>query len=282
MKIKIRNLSPSDIPSADRIVCAAFNSNESRAKEISRYLSLQPDGWLLALAGDDPIGMVGAVDYGPFAWVGFMAVLPEMQRQGIGNQLMMHMLEWLERRCCPMVRLDASEAGTHLYPKLGFIGDGYAQIYAYNKPVSLGTPAGYVGQIQEKDITDVVSLDEAVFGAFRKNLLQSYIHDFPDRSFLTRSDAGQITGYLIAQEAKIGPWISILDESAEMLLKAALSLSYEDYLRVIVPSQNQSAAGLLKKVGFSEGDPHLHMRRGGESLPGKRSMIYAQASFAVG
>ncbi len=66
MKIKIRNLSTSDIPSADRIVCTAFNSQESRAGEISRYLSLQPDGWLLALSGDDPIGIVGAVDYGPF------------------------------------------------------------------------------------------------------------------------------------------------------------------------------------------------------------------------
>jgi predicted N-acetyltransferase YhbS len=282
MQIEIRNLFPSDIPTANAIVCSAFNSLESRAREIRRYLALQPDGWLLASNGDYPIGMVGAVDYGPFAWVGFMAVLPEYQHQGVGYQLMSHLLSWLDLRRCPMVRLDASVAGAYLYPKLGFVGDGNALIFTRYGSSRSGILPNGIYCIQEADIPEVVSIDKSVFGARRENLILSYIHDFPERSFVSRSESGQVTGYLIAQEAKIGPWISIQDESAELLLKAALSLPNMDNLRLIVPSENLAAAELLKRYSFSVGDPHLHMRRGGGRLPGRRSLIYAQASFAVG
>jgi len=85
---------------------SAFGAPESHVADIRRYLALQPDGWLVAVAQGRPVGMVGAVDYGPFAWVGLMAVHAEAQQRGIGSALLQRLLTWLDARGTPMVLLN--------------------------------------------------------------------------------------------------------------------------------------------------------------------------------
>ena len=87
MEISIRNLSAADIPAADKIVMSAFGQSESRLDEMRRYLEIQPDGWFVAEQAGLLLGMVGAVDYGAFAYIGLMVVWPEFQGRGIGRLL---------------------------------------------------------------------------------------------------------------------------------------------------------------------------------------------------
>ena len=92
MNISIRALTFADIPDADRILCAAFRTKDSRATELHRYLTLQSDGWFAAEIENKLVGTVGAVVYDTFAYLGLMAVDPSVQRQGIARQLMQHAL----------------------------------------------------------------------------------------------------------------------------------------------------------------------------------------------
>jgi predicted N-acetyltransferase YhbS len=286
MDTEIRNLIPEDIPQADRLMNLAFASSGSRQDEIRRYLSMQPDGWLTLREAGELTAMVGAVDYGSFAWIGLMAVRPERQRQGLGNLLLGRLLAWLDGRGCPMARLDASVAGTDLYRKFGFVDAGQALVflkpeYDRTKTVQYGNSAG-IQPMQAADLPEVVELDEQIAGARREGLLSIYRGDFPERSFVARSRSGNVIGYLVAQRQKIGPWACADPAAAEGLLQAALSLPYEDVPRAIVPVENEHARLVLTQAGFTEGKPHLHMRRGGDQLPGQREKLYGQASYAVG
>src|SRR5215210_6941100 len=109
MTISVRSITEADLDAADVVLEAAYGPSGGRRKErMRRYLSLQPDGWLLALLDDVVVGTVGAMDYGPFAYIGLMAVHPSAQRQGIGLMLMQRLLAWLDARRCPFSLLDAT------------------------------------------------------------------------------------------------------------------------------------------------------------------------------
>lgn len=87
MAFHIRNLQPADCESAARVAQAAFGWVESRIGDLLRSFEVQPDGYFIAEQDGVTLGMVGAVDYGPFAYIGHMAVQPEFQGLGIGRRL---------------------------------------------------------------------------------------------------------------------------------------------------------------------------------------------------
>jgi GNAT superfamily N-acetyltransferase len=120
MDISIRVLAPDDIEIADGIVTSAFGFTDSRGREIRRYFSLEPKRWFLATYQDQPAGVVGATNYGPFTYLSIMTVRKELQRKRIGQAMLQHMLDWTEAQGISFLRLDASEAGFPLYLRFGF------------------------------------------------------------------------------------------------------------------------------------------------------------------
>jgi ribosomal-protein-alanine N-acetyltransferase len=282
MEIKIRKLDTSELEAADGILQAAFLPPMSRIQELRRCVALQPDGWRLAEMDGQAVGIVGSVDYGAFAWIGSMAVLPEFQNRGIGRALMNDILAWLDDRGCPMVRLDASDAGAILYHKLGFMGRGQVLSFVLEAKVPIRTLEVCVSLLRAVDIPAAADFDELVFGARRECMFELLVTDFPQRAFISHDQAGRVTGYLFAQAQKIGPWAAQEPVAALALLARAVSLEYEVAPRIITPEENGEAAELLIRSGFALRHPHLHMCRGGSGLPGRRDLIYGQASYGVG
>lgn len=285
MELEIRVLTEADLDAADLIMRDAFQRTQSSRSELAMYLNLQPDGRFIALVDGAPVGMVGAVDYGPFAYIGSMAVLQTWQRYGFGYRLMEHLLKWLEARGCPMARLDASPAGQHLYPRLGFVTDEQTLVFKLEGAASATRAPECVSTARLQDLAAITDFDAPIFGARRAAVFERYFDRLRDRVFIMRDEIGQMTGYLFAQLGSIGPSAARRPQDAEALLAAALSLSYETPPVVRVPSSNLAAAQMLKSNGFQltgASTPHLHMRRGGERMPGDHTMLYGLASFAIG
>src|SRR5687767_3269506 len=122
--VRIRPLGATDIAAADGVLCAAFTTGESFAPRLRRYLTIQPDGWLVAETEGQIVGMVGAIDYGSFAYVGMMGVRPDWQSRGVGGRLLGTLLSWLDGRGVACARLEATDAGRPLYLRHGFIDAG--------------------------------------------------------------------------------------------------------------------------------------------------------------
>lgn len=283
MTCTIRRLAPDDLDAADTIATVAYGHG-SRRRELARYLALRPDGWLLALLDGTPAGIVGTTEFGPFAYVGLMAVHPEFQRRGIARRLMDHLIALLDERGCPAILLDASAAGEPLYRSLGFVVDDRAVFYeraadAPRLPAPPNTHA--VSRLRREDLPAVAAFDAPRFGAERGDVLASYL-DAPDRAFVSRGAARQVCGFLFAQRQALGPWMAETPEDAEALLARALALPFDGAPSVIAPESHEYAARLLSRYGFAPQRTLAHMRRGGEPMPARRAHLYGQASFAIG
>jgi ribosomal protein S18 acetylase RimI-like enzyme len=282
MRLAIRTLTWADLEAAGAIVMAAFGSPYDRTDEVRRYLALQSDGWLLATVDDRPVGTVGALDYGPYAYISLLAVHPSIQRRGIGLTLMEHILAWLDARGCPMALLDATDYGAPLYRRLGFVEDDGTLVLGRDAGAVPPHTAAPAGPLQPMDLPALARFDAPIFGATREAVLASYLADAPERAFVARDAAGQMTGYLFAQARALGPWVARVSANAEALLATALALPFASAPEVVVPASNALALSLLKRHGFHVTRSLRHMRRGGHAVPSRRTLIYGQASLAIG
>lgn len=274
-------MTAADLTVADEIAVAAYGGTRRRS-ELARYLELQPGGWVLAVRDEAPAGLGGATFYGPFAYIGLMAVHPSQQRQGIAGAIMDYLLAWLQAQACPMTLLDASAAGQPLYAKLGFVEDDKVVAFVREHNDAPVIPATPVSIAAKRDLPDLTAFDVPIFGASRHHVLASYLNDPAGRTFLTRDAAGAVSGYLIAQEYNLGPWVARSAEDGAALLAHALALPYPNGQQVLVPAANRDAPSLLERFGFKAQRTLSHMRLGGTGSPTCRPLIYGQASFALG
>jgi GNAT superfamily N-acetyltransferase len=282
MDISIRILTPDDLDIADGIVTSAFGLTGSRTREIRRYFSLKPNHWILATYRGQPAGVVGATNYGPFTYLGMMTVHKEFQRKGIGQAMLQHMLDWAEVQGIPYLRLDASDAGFPLYLQFGFEVLDQALMFRHPDFSPLSDYQQKVRLLKSQDIQALADFDSPIFGANRTGLFQALLTDFPDRGFAVYDASGDMAGYLFAQTRRLGPWAARSPQAAESLLQAALTLSYKGVPLVIAPGTNTAASDLLGRYGFRHDFTNRHMQRGRSDIPGQRTAIYGETSFAVG
>lgn len=278
--LMIRLFTEDDQTVAQGILRAAYADHPINPYSLGRLRTLQPDGLLLAELDGTPAGLVGAVDYGPFAYVGMMAVHPGYQRRGVGQALVERLLAWLEQRGCPMAVLDASDAGEPLYRRLGFVTDDKTYLFVNDDCARRPLLPERVRPIQAADLPGLAALDVPLFGAARPAALELIWREQPGRGFLAEGPDGQPEGFLIAQEQLLGPWVARTPAAAEALLAAALTLPFEGSPRVQLSTTNSDATRILLRAGFSPLFGLCHMRYGG--APRDRSRIYGQTSFSLG
>jgi GNAT superfamily N-acetyltransferase len=281
MTITIRSLTEADFGIADTILQAAYGG-ASRKKRLQFYLRLQPDGWLIAAIDGELAGVAGAIDYGPVGHIGLVAVHPTQQRRGIARALMEWLLAWFDQRGCPVIRLDASAAGAHLYDQLGFVEDEKTVIFRQDDCTPRSAPSPRIWPLRPADIPGLTTFDAPLFGAERAAVFSGLLAEAPGRAFLARDADGQVSGYLFAQSQVLGPWAARTPAEAEALVAAALRLPFEGVPGAIVPSSNADAAQLLMRYGFSPQRSLSHMRRGGAGPIGRRAQLYGQTSLAIG
>ncbi len=282
MSLTIRSLTPGDLDAADAIYQASYRSAESRKAEMRRYLALPSSCWLLALLQREPVGMVGAVSYGRFASLGLMGVRPEAQRKGIGRALMARVLEWADGTGTPTVILDATEEGAPLYAGCGFVEADRALLLRRDEQAASGAPPATVRALDRGALAAVVEFDARYFGAAREAVLRQLLAEFPGRAFVCSDAAGDVTGYLVAQSRRLGPWVARGAAEAEALLQAAASLSFAAPPTVILPESNAAAHALVSRHGFRLVRSCAHMWRGASPTYRRRDSIYGQESFALG
>ena len=243
---------------------------------------MKPNRWFLATYRDQPAGVVGATNYGPFTYLGMMTVRKELQRKGIGQALLQHMLDWAEAQGISFLRLDASEAGFPLYLRFGFeVRDQALLFQPADYSPSLNFPQ-QVRPLKSQDIQALADFDTPIFGANRAGLFRALLTDFPERGFAVYDESGDMAGYLFAQTQRLGPWAAHSPQDAETLLQAALTLTYKEVPLAIAPATNMAASDLLERYGFSHLLTNRHMQRGRSDIPGQCAAIYGQTSFAIG
>jgi predicted N-acetyltransferase YhbS len=277
--VRIRPLAAIDIHAADGVLCAAFGTEQSFAARMHRYLTIQPHGWLVAEEGSEIVGMVGAVDYGRFAYVGMMGVRPDRQGHGVGGQLLGALLDRLDRRGVACARLESTDAGRPLYLRHGFTDAGVTHEFhraAEGQPASGGADGVEVAT----DLAEIVALDRALFGADRTRLWQWLFAAEPGGILVAR-EGGEVAGYLCVQADTLGPFGARTPGAAAALLRAAAPLIRSSRTRVMMPEQNLEGRAVLEAHAWTLQKIVPHLSRGPCPAPGWES-IYGKGSYCLG
>jgi ribosomal protein S18 acetylase RimI-like enzyme len=279
--ISIHAATQADLETLAHITKTAYNSVALDLTGLAQRLRIQPDGFFLAHLNDNPVGMVCVFDYHTFASIGTLGVLPEARGQGVARQLMEQAEAWANARNISSFMLDATPEGATLYEKMNYIdvdtnyrmtANLSGPTYKQHKTIHLAT---------SEDLDALLEFDTPIFGANRKKVLEVFLQDFPERTFLSKNRQGNLTGFLLAQSSTLGPWLAISPQSAERLLNAALALPFEKPPRVLLPATNKEGLELLLQHGFTVLQTLQHMVKG-EVPKRQRQLIYSQASYSLG
>jgi GNAT superfamily N-acetyltransferase len=283
MSISIQPFTEAELEATDEVIKLAYKRPDSRKESLRRYLAIQPGGSFVAKQNDTVIGFGGALDYGPFAYIGLMCVHPSMQKRGIGALLLEQLHDWLNARGCPTFLLDASPAGAPLYLHYGYVEDDITAVFKQSQSPQLprDLPAG-VSVLGGDDFPVLVAFDAPRFGANREALLATYRADAPERVLVVRNANRELTGYLVAQPNSIGPLVADSTEDAERLLLNALSLPFENEPSFFISANHSDALELLTRYGFSQQRVLSHMWKGKPVQRNRHTVIYGQASLGFG
>jgi GNAT superfamily N-acetyltransferase len=264
------------------IAMAAYDRPSSYEPILKRYLALQPDGWYLACLDGEPVGLGGAVDFGPFAYLGMMSVLPTMQKRGIGQALMEQLLSWLDARDCPTVLLNARSRAVSLYERYGFVKTEQTEQFKLSPLSRSQEMKRGISVASAEELPAVAAFDAPAFGASRLAVLTDYFVRASQRFFLSRDTCEQLTGFLVAGETALGPWHAASLDVAELLLLQALSLPYAGNLILSCAENNHDARVLLSRYRGEMIATLAHMRRGQPLQRDPEQRLYGMASLMLG
>lgn len=137
MDFAIESFSETDLDATDIVLRRVYNTQHSFARQLKRYLEIQPDGCFVGIDVNGKVaGFGAAADFGNFSYVGLMGTDPDFQGRGLGHLIMARLLEFLDRRRCPTVFLDARPAAASLYEQFGFVDEDVTIVFKQSNNVA--------------------------------------------------------------------------------------------------------------------------------------------------
>ncbi|MDQ8031381.1 hypothetical protein CEG14_16495 [Bordetella genomosp. 1] len=237
----------------------------------------------------------GAFDFGSYAAIGAIMILPDWQRRGIGRALM-EMLHQTLPEGRP-VSLIATEAGEPLYAALGYQATG--RIEKMSAPLDgldwyAGAPAAPADRIlpaRPDDNATLEALDAAATGARRAALVlarRAQAHS----AFLALDSGGAPSGYALGVPqgplTVIGPVIARNDEDALALIESVARSAARQpgctALRIDLAPAQTTLADALRARGFATDETPVIMTRGAapDTQPGYGPFVRAVPAQTYG
>lgn len=214
------------------------------------FYAADPEGFLLGLLDDQPIGCLAAVSYaGQFGFIGFYIVIPEQRGRGYGMRL------WqagMARLAGQTIGLDGVVAQQDNYKKSGFVW-AYSNIrYAGRSRPGAVLPA--VRPLSALPLETVLAYDRLCFPAQRAAFLQHWLH-LPASPALGYVEQERLRGYGVIrpcrQGYKIGPLFADDATIAEALYTALVAAVAPDApVYLDVPEVNAAALALAERFGM--------------------------------
>ena len=220
----IRRLEPGDLKR-----CVALSIDRGWSPERSKWSLLLEASEAFGVDAPDGRGLAGAVvltRWGPdLASVGMMLVAARYGRRGLGRALMEHVISEAGEAT---VTLFATDMGRPLYEKLGFqpvrrnvsfVGQFQLTQSDNSKKTRSG---GLARPASEADLTSILAVDEAAFGADRSRVL-TRLPGFAEQLAVLETEQG-IAGYAAAwrnlpSSAIIGPVVAPDPAAAKHLIE---------------------------------------------------------------
>jgi len=246
------------------------------------FHAADPQGYLVGLMGDEPIGMIAAVRYGAgFGFIGFYIVRPAWRGRGHGLALWQAGMQSLSGR---LVGLDGVVAQQANYRRSGF-ELAYNNIRHQGTAMAADAPDPQIRPITQIPFEQVVRYDAALFPDDRRRFLSAWLN-LPGSIGLGLMQGDGLAGYGIIrpcrQGFKVGPLLANDAGVAERLLRALLATVPSGApVQFDTPAVNAQAIALARSLGMSPVFETARMYTGtAPQLPLER--LFGVTSFELG
>ncbi len=246
------------------------------------FQAADPDGFLLGLLGEEPIGCISAIRYGSdFGFLGFYLVRPPHRGQGHGLRLWNASLARLQGRS---IALDGVLAQQANYRASGF-EFSHRNIRHQGPGGAPGEPDGAIVTLSPDRFAEVLAYDAPFFPSGREAFLAAWLRQDGSQA-LGLLEAGRLAGYGMIRPCrvgyKIGPLFADGPELAERLFLALRGrVPAEGPVILDVPEPNGAAARLALRHGLTPVFETARMVRGAvPPLPLQR--LFGVTSFELG
>lgn len=249
------------------------------------FYTADPDGFLMGLVDDEPVGCISVVSYGDsFGFLGFYIVRPEYRGRGFGLQLWNAGIERLGERT---IGLDGVPEQQENYARSGFeLAHRNIRYGGVARDIgSLHPDVDEIGPETPPALSDaIVAYDRQFFPAAREGFVRQWIeHDarlavafVSDRTLLGHGVIRPCrTGY------KIGPLFADDAAVAEAIFSALVAPVGDEPVFLDVPEPNAEARALAERHGLAPVFETARMYRGSApQLPLDR--IFGITTFELG
>jgi len=255
--------------------------------DIARLIRCEPRGFLIAELQGKPVGQILSISYGKLGWIGYLIVLQEYRRQGIGSALMRAGIARLKLDA-QTIELDARPEAISLYEQMGFEAEYKTWKYrCVNRPAG-AIETSKIEVMHDRDLAHVSTLDKSYFFGDRSSVLEAILVDNRGRCYVANLK-GTLRGYVMCRPTRIGfrigPFVSDPDvpEVAETLLVAAMkSIPLGATISISAPETNRTCLDLLSKYGFERLSPNVRMFLGKKLDPNGSLGIFALGGLEKG
>jgi ribosomal protein S18 acetylase RimI-like enzyme len=223
-------------------------------------------GFFIGEQNENSIGIISAMNYGLFGFIGNLIVLESYRGQGYGKKLLNYAIRFLLKNNVETIFLDAVPEYLSLYQQFKF------------KPICKSLRLERTrGNLDESNSVDILGLDKITFdnlakfdqkyfGGDRKSILKSR-YDKYSKFGRVSVNGDNIEGYLMSFPKKdniyIGPWIMFHEQiNGVKLLSSILEAKKSDKFTIGVLENNKIALEILRSFKFTQYSYSIRMRYG--------------------
>ncbi len=257
--IRITQMSTSDIPFAIEMTT---NENWGYTEaDWLRILDIEPGGCFIAWLNDMPVGTITSVSYSDFAFLGGLIVKKEVRGQHIGESLMLHAIDRLQRIGARTIELDGVIPALPLYRRIGF-KDKWLSLRFLRLP-DQRTPKKTL--IQPKAPTDILALESRLYEIDRTKLINRFVSELWQSARVDNAESPRAYALLRPRtdgRLAIAPLVAQDSERAEALLGQIVEQYTSTPLSAGVPAVNTDMVRMMLKFGFQHTQPSLRMYLG--------------------
>lgn len=205
---------------------------------------------LIARVEGDVVGTAVATSYGRSGWIGHVFVRPDLRGRGLGTALTLAAMAKLEVAGCESILLAATDAGRHLYERLGFVVESnYHELRGDSVPKD--AELSPFRPLLRSDLRELTRADLEMSGDDRAAVLARLANYAWG---LTRS--GTMLGAVLpvpwgGAAAWLGPDATEAERAALVRILRTVG-SVGDEVIVYPPDENRRALELFRDQGFEE------------------------------